>query len=245
MRTASAKVVAGARFVDPFTGGSAMSSLSPWWHAFPALREIQDPRWRAIMDKAHVVTVAAGASVFHAGDACRNYLFVLDGSVRVAKLAENGREIVLYRVGCGETCLLTTSCLIAREHYPAQGIAETSVRAAVLAADLFYEALAISSEFRAFVFASFGARLTELMLLVEAITFGRADARLARRLLESDSASGEVTVTHQQLAAELGTAREVVSRLLKELERQSHVRLARGRIVIVNRDALQALAAVL
>ena len=226
-------------------GWLAMSSMSPWWHAFPELREIRDPRWHAIMDKAHAVAVPAGASVFHAGDTCRNYLFVLEGSVCVAKLAETGREIVLYRVGSGETCLLTTSCLIAREHYPAQGIAETGVRAAVLATGLFHEALAISPEFRAFVFASFGARLTELMLLIEAITFGRADARLARRLLESDSASDELTVTHQQLAAELGTAREVVSRLLKEFERQGHVRLARGRIVIVNRDALQALAAVL
>ncbi|HYA37630.1 MAG TPA: Crp/Fnr family transcriptional regulator [Candidatus Methylomirabilis sp.] len=222
-----------------------MPAAAPWWHAFPTLKAIQDPRWGALMSNAREVSIPPGTSVFHAGDACRNFLFVLDGSVRVEKIGENGREIVLYRVGSGETCLLTTSCLIAKERYPAEGVTETAVRAVALPDELFNEALALSSEFRGFVFTSFGARLTELMALVEAITFGRGDARLARRLLESDATSGEVVATHQQLAAELGTAREVVSRFLKEFERRGLVRLARGHIVIADRAALQALAATL
>jgi CRP/FNR family transcriptional regulator len=218
---------------------------SPWWNAFPALKDIQDPKWRALMAQAQEVILPPGTSVFHSGDACRHYLFVLDGSVRVAKIAENGREIVLYRVGRGETCLLTTTCLIAREQYPAEGVTETEVRAVALPDKVFHEALATSAEFRAFVFAAFGARLTELMLLVEAVTFGRGDARLARRLLESADASGEVVATHQELAAELGTAREVVSRFLKEFEHRGLVRLARGHLVIADRAGLQALAATL
>jgi CRP/FNR family transcriptional regulator, anaerobic regulatory protein len=217
--------------------------MSPWWNAFPALKDIHDPRWRALMSNAREVTITPGESAFRAGDACRNFLFVLEGSVRVEKLAENGREIVLYRVGRGETCLLTTSCLIANERYPADGVTETEVRAAALPCNLFHEALALIPEFRSFVFASFGARLTELMALVEAIAFGRGDARLARRLLESGAVSGEVVTTHQQLAAELGTAREVVSRLLKEFEHRGLVRLARGRIMIADRAGLEALAA--
>ena len=222
-----------------------MPPATPWWNAFPALKDIQDPRWRALMGSAREVTIPPGTAVFHAGDACRNFLFVLDGWVRVEKLGENGREIVLYRVGRGETCLLTTSCLIARERYPAEGVTETEVRAVALPDELFNEALALSPEFRGFVFASFGARLTELMALIEAITFGRGDARLARRLLESGTPSGEVVATHQELAAELGTAREVVSRFLKEFERRGYVRLARGRIEITDRAALETLAATL
>jgi CRP/FNR family transcriptional regulator len=170
---------------------------------------------------------------------------VLDGSVRVQKLGENGREIVLYRVGRGETCLLTTSCLIARERYPAEGITETEVRAAALPVEVFNEALALSAAFRGFVFAAFGARLAELMALIEAVAFERVEARLARRLLEAETASGEVIATHQELAAELGTAREVVSRFLKEFERRGYVRLARGRIEIAERAALEKLAAAL
>ncbi len=168
---------------------------------------------------------------------------MLDGSVRVEKTAGNGRKIVLYRVARGETCLLTTSCLIAKQRYPAEGVTETEVLAAALPENIFHEALAISPEFRAFVFASFGARMTDLILLVEEITFGHADVRLARWLLDSGSAPDEIVTTHQQLAAELGTAREVISRLLKEFERRGLVRLARGRIVITNRPRLEALAA--
>ena len=220
-----------------------MSPTTPWWNAFPALRGIQDPRWRAQMERVREVVIPSGTYLFHAGDACRNFLFVLDGSVRVEKIAENGREVVLYRIGRGETCLLTTSCLIANERYPAEGIAETEVRAATLPDDGFNLALALSAEFRGFVFASFGARLADLMALVEALLFGHGAARLARRLLELANSSGEIVATHQQLAAELGTAREVVSRLLKEFERRGHLRLARGRIVIADRAALEALGA--
>jgi len=223
----------------------APSSSSPWWSAFPALKDIQDTKWRALMSKVHEVGIPTGASVFRAGDPCRNFLFVLDGSVRVEKLAENGREIVLYRVGRGETCLLTTSCLIARERYPAEGVTETEVRAVALPHELFQEALAISPEFRAFVFASFGARFTDLIALIEAISFGRGDARLARRLLESGADTDDVAATHQELAAELGTAREVVSRLLKDFERRGLVRLTRGRIEITDREGLKSLAATL
>lgn len=197
------------------------------------------------MGGARELVIPPGTSVFHADDTCRNYLFVLAGSVRVQKIAGNGREIVLYRVGPGETCLLTTSCLIAKERYPAEGVTETEVHAVALPDERFHEALAISPEFRAFVFAAFGARMADLMLLIEAIAFGRGDARLAQRLLELGAAPGEVAATHQQLAAELGTAREVVSRLLKEFEHRGLVRLARGRIVIADREGLQALAVVL
>ncbi len=219
--------------------------MSPWWSAFPALKDIQDSEWRALMDQARKVRLPSGTPVFHAGDTCHNFLFVLEGSVRVEKIAENGREIVLYHVGRGETCLLTTSCLITKERYPAEGIAETEVCAAILPDGVFNEALDVSTEFRRFVFSSFGARLTDLMALVEAISFGRGDARLARRLLESVDASDEVVATHQQLAAELGTAREVISRFLKEFEHRGLVRLARGHIVIADRETLAALAATL
>ncbi|MHB8742484.1 MAG: Crp/Fnr family transcriptional regulator [Sulfuricaulis sp.] len=217
--------------------------MSAWWNAFPALKDIPDPKWRVLMANVRTLTIPPGTAVFHAGETCRSFLFVLEGSVRVEKTAGNGREIVLYRVARGETCLLTTSCLIAKQRYPAEGVTETEVLAAALPENIFHEALAISPEFRAFVFASFGARMTDLILLVEEITFGHADVRLARWLLDSGSAPDEIVTTHQQLAAELGTAREVISRLLKEFERRGLVQLARGRIVITNRPGLETFAA--
>ncbi len=196
------------------------------------------------MERGHIINIPVGTTVFRSGEQCRNYLFVLDGTVRVERIADNGREIVLYRVESLQTCVLTISCLVAHERYPAEGLAETAVRAVTLPATAFHEALALSEAFRSFVFTSFGERIAELMALVEAVALRRADVRLAERLIELGGQSGSVAVTHHELAAELGTAREVVSRLLKELERQGVVHLGRGRIEIANPSALKRLAAI-
>jgi len=215
-----------------------MSLPDNWLDSFPALKELHEPAWLALVLAAQTVTLAPGTLVFRAGDPCRNFLLVREGSVRVQKLSESGREIVLYRVGPGQTCVLTTACLFGGGHYPAEGVAETAVQAVALPLGNFHQAVAASAGFRAFVFIALGERLTDMMVLVEAIAFERVDMRLAQRLLELGG-NGDITATHQQLAAELGTAREVVSRLLKEFERHAWVRLARGRIEITDRHALE------
>ena len=213
-----------------------------WLGRFPALAAARDPELQRLVAATPLLQVPAGVSVFRAGDACERYLMVLEGSVRVQKLAENGREIVLYRVAAGETCVLTTSCLLAGEHYPAEGVTESPVTAAGLPLARFQEALARSETFRRFVFTSFGERMAELMTLVEAIAFSRLDSRLAQRLLALGQSASRVPITHQQLAAELGSAREVISRLLKEFERHGVIALERGEIAILDPAALARLA---
>ncbi|MGE0079994.1 MAG: Crp/Fnr family transcriptional regulator [Thiohalomonadaceae bacterium] len=216
-----------------------MSFTHDWWLRFPALAALDDPAWMELRNAARVLALPAGAVAFRAGDACENYLLVLDGSVRVQKLAENGREITLYRLEGGDACVLTTSCLLARERYPAEGVAETEVVAAVVPMATFLRALDQSPGFRRFVFTAYGERLSDLILLVEEVAFGRIDGRLAARLLELAGGADEVETTHQALAAELGTAREVVSRQLKDFERRGFVRLLRGRIQIVDGQSLK------
>lgn len=212
-----------------------------WLARFPALAAARDPELHRLIAATPLLQVPAGITVFHAGDACERFLMVLEGSVRVQKLAENGREIVLYRVAAGETCVLTTSCLLAGEHYPAEGVTESPVTVAALPLVRFQEALAHSEAFRRFVFYSFGERMAELMTLVEAIAFARLDGRLAQRLLALGQSNDRVKITHQQLAAELGSAREVVSRLLKEWERHGWIGLERGEIAILDASALARL----
>lgn len=216
--------------------------LPDWLKLFPALASPRDPALGRMLAAIPVLAVPAGATVFRTGDVCSRYLMVVNGAVRVQKLAENGREIVLYRVESGQTCVLTTSCLLAGERYPAEGVTESPVAAAGLPLEQFQQALAQSEVFRRFVFASFGARMAELMTLVEAIAFGRLDSRLARRLLDLGRSADRLVVTHQQLAAELGSAREVVSRVLKEFERQGAVALERGAIVVRDPAALTRVA---
>jgi CRP/FNR family transcriptional regulator len=214
---------------------------SSWLDRFPGLRALE-PETAASLEKgAQLVDLPAGQTVFGAGDECHNYLLVIDGSVRVQMTSESGREIVLYRVDSGESCVLTTSCLLAHETYAAEGITETPVHAVAIPARLFLDLLGRSAALRSFVFTTYGSRIAELMMLVEEVAFGRLDIRLARFLLKH-GAGDEVGATHQTLAVELGTAREVVSRQLKDFERHGWVKLSRGRIRVLNPEALHRLA---
>lgn len=219
-----------------------MSELGAGWlEAFPGLSALEPAAHALLCGRAMRVTMPRGTTVFQAGVLCQNYLMMLDGSVRVQMVSESGREIVLYRVQRGETCILTTACLMTRADYSAEGVAETEVEAVALGAATFHELLACSAVFRDFVFASFGARLMGMMMLVEEVAFGRIDLRLARFLVDHRDQGGGLDTTHQALAVELGTAREVVSRQLKEFERRGLVALTRGRIAVRDPRALETL----
>ncbi|GAB6042218.1 Crp/Fnr family transcriptional regulator [Endothiovibrio diazotrophicus] len=211
-----------------------------WLRQFPTLRALDDEAGRRVLAAATPVIIPAGTTVYREGDPCQNFFLVLDGAVRVQKVSESGREIVLYRVEAGQSCILTTTNLLSRERYAAEGVAETDVEAIMIPLALFRDGLDHSPGFRDFVFNSYGQRVSELITLIDAVAFGRVDLRLTRLLLNQADASGRFDGTHQQLAAELGTAREVVSRQLKEFERKGWVRLGRGRVEIVDRDALAA-----
>ena len=178
--------------------------------------------------------------MFSPGQACSAFLLVKSGSVRVSTVTESGRELVLYRVGPNETCVLTTACLLASADYDAEGLAETETEAVVIPKPLFEQLLAQSAAFRHFVFSSYGDRLRDLIALVQEVSQRQVDRRLARFLMER-GAHGPIATTHQDIAAELGTAREVVSRLLKHFEAEGLVRLERRQIEIADRDKLALL----
>jgi CRP/FNR family transcriptional regulator len=178
-------------------------------------------------------------TVFRRGDPCDNYLVVVSGRVRVQALSAGGREVVLYRVTDAQSCVITTSCLISQEVYPAEGITESETTALVLPRHLFNEALETSEPFRRFVFGNQGRRLAELIQRVEDMAFGRVDARLARLLVDRcHNTSGSVAATHLKLAGELGTAREVVSRQLKAFEKNGWIAVRRGSVEVLQPEAL-------
>lgn len=188
------------------------------------------------------VQLPAGHVVFRRGDACRSYLLVVEGSMRVQALSAGGREVVLYRVTDAQSCVITTSCLISDETYPADGVTETLTTVLVVSQGTFNEALGRSRDFRQFVFSNQGQRLSNLIHRIEEVAFGRVDVRLARLLFDrSQHHGGHVVTTHQQLASELGTAREVISRQLKAFEKQGWVRVSRGNVEILQPRSLARL----
>jgi CRP/FNR family transcriptional regulator len=183
----------------------------------------------------------AGTVIFGPGKSPENMLLLLEGTVRVQQLAENGREVVLYRVTAGESCVMTTACMLAYEDYSAEGVAETDIVAAAVPRAVFDELITTSKDFRSFVFTAFSRRMTDLFHVIEDIAFRRMDIRLAQKITER-AEDGTLRATHAQLAAELGTAREVISRQLAEFQRRGWVELGRGTVAILDASALERLA---
>jgi CRP/FNR family transcriptional regulator len=219
-----------------------VSATAPtdWLALFPELAGLPADLRARLVERAHRVEVPAGTVVFTPGSPCGAYLLVLDGSVRVQMIADTGREIVLYRVRRGESCVLTTAALVGDEAYSAEGVVEASTSAVTVPRATFEDLLATSDTFRRFVFAGFGRRVGEILGTMQSAVFHRVDVRLARLLV---AAEGPITTTHREIAAELGTAREVVSRHLDAFERRGLVRRKRGGVEILDRAGLDRLAA--
>ncbi len=213
-----------------------------WIESFAGLRRLPPELRTALEDGSRIVSVPEGTRVFGPGQAADNLLLLLAGSVRVQQRSETGREVTLYRVHAGESCVLTTACMLAFENYSADGIAETDVTAVAIPRATFDQLVAASPVFRQFVFTAYSRRITDLFTLIDDIVFQRMDVRLAARLLELADADDVVHATHAVLGIELGTAREVVSRTLAEFQRRGWVTQSRGEITLVDRPALQGFA---
>ncbi|MGE5492598.1 MAG: Crp/Fnr family transcriptional regulator [Actinomycetota bacterium] len=200
----------------------------------------------AVLEKAlqpqAVMEVPAGAQLFAERQPCQGFPLLLAGSIKVVKSTPSGREMLLYRVEPGGSCIITSSCLLGHTPYSARGIAENPLTLLVLPAPLFGQLVAEYAPFRDFVFHLFSDRIAELMQLVEEVAFARLDQRLAKLLLARHD--DVLNVTHQQLAEELGSVREIVSRLLKGFAAQGLVALGREQVTLLDRTGLKAIAAV-
>jgi CRP/FNR family transcriptional regulator len=205
---------------------------------YPALAGLDDATLGSVLEHAQVVSVPAGTSLFGEGSPCRQFPLVLEGSIRVAKASE-GRELQLYRVTPGESCVLTGGCLVGGRDYPATGVVERDARLVVLPKPVFDQLLGSHAPFRQYVFSLFAERLTDLMALVEAVAFHKLDRRLAAALLGRGRV---VALTHQQLADELGSVREIVTRVLRGFADQGWVQSTRGAVEVLDAAALRRVA---
>jgi CRP/FNR family transcriptional regulator len=207
---------------------------------YPALAQIpSDERDAVLATQARHAQVPAGARLFDEGAPCQGFPLVLRGAVRVARGAANGRSLELYRVTPGELCVVSTSCLFGQQALTAHGDAVEPTEL-VLLSPAGFERWAAHEPFRRYVFGVFADRLADLMALAEAVAFQRLDQRLAAALLGHGAT---LHVTHQALADELGTAREIVTRLLRRFEQRGWVALGRERIELRDAAALRAVAA--
>ena len=219
-----------------------MENQDDWTKGFPPLRQLPASDFARLRDGSIIVVLPEGSRIFGPGQAPKNFLLLLEGTIRVQQVSEGGREIVLYRVSAGESCALTTACLMGYEEYLAEGIAETPVKAVAIPRLLFDDLIASSREFRRFVFTAFSRRVTDLFRIIEEVAFARIDVRLAQRLLQMADGEAHVSATHQDFANELGSAREVISRQIQEFQRRGWIKAARGEIELIDTSALARLA---
>jgi CRP/FNR family transcriptional regulator len=217
-------------------------SIGDWTTRFAGLSRLAPEIKAKLVAESRVARVPEGTVIFGPGRAPENLLLLLEGAVRVHQTSEGGREIFLYRVHAGESCVLTTACLLAYEDYSAEGVAETELKAVLVPRVTFDELIARSPEFRRFVFTAYSRRITDLFLVIEEIAFRRVDVRLAQKLLQLAGPDGTLHATHQSLAVELGSVREVISRQLQEFQRRGWVELGRGVVRIVAPAGLSRLA---
>jgi CRP/FNR family transcriptional regulator len=205
---------------------------------YPVLQELPAALRDRIAGAVQLMTIPAGTVLFDEHQPCLGFPFVLSGGIRVVKLAANGRELPLYKVLPGESCIITSSCLLGHADYNARGMTESETALILLPRALFDEMLG-TAVFRDFVFHLFSERMAELMQLIEEVAFRKLDQRLANLLLGKGR---QLHTTHQHLADELGSVREMVSRLLKGFADQGLVRLGREQIEILDPAGLRRVA---
>ncbi len=189
---------------------------------------------------ASLAHVDRGGVIAMEGDACARLALLVGGRVRVYKTAATGREITLYHIGAGDSCVLTASCIMSHSPFPAIAEAQTEVDAVLIPAAKVH-AWMTEPVWSGFIFGLVSKRLADVISVLEDVAFQRMDARIAAYVVRLANEAPVLTITHHEIAAELGTSREVVSRILKDFENRGLVKVGRGELIITDRERLKAL----
>jgi len=215
-----------------------------WLRQYPQLEALDDPAWRHALRQIEVMNVPAGTVVFRPGDPCASLLFLVEGRVRVYMSGDNGREIVLSHLKGGDLCVFTLTSLLRRSNYSAAAVTEVQTQAVCLPVADFREVFACSRGFQDFILTTMADRMHDTLFLLQEVAFERLEMRLACYLLRHSDGNENraVEMTHQQVAYELGTTREMISRLLKEMEQRGCVTLKRKRIELADTRKLKEIS---
>ena len=187
-----------------------IANIFPIWQTLSAEAKAE------LLDRGQVVNLSAGEYICMEGDTCNHLPLIISGSARVYKIGANGREITLYHLNRGDSCIMTASCIISQQVFPAFAIAETELEALIIPASNLREWVTSDRAWQGYIFGLLTQRLANIIEIVEEVAFERLDCRIASYLIDAkDSQTKIITITHEAIAQELGSSREVVSRILK------------------------------
>jgi len=220
---------------------SSQNRLQELSSIYPELAKINDPLWLETIEQARAMTVEPDTTLFSGAATCNNFMLILEGTIRIYQTASDGREITLYRVEAGDLCILSLNSLLKKKSFNAIAVTESPVKALALSSDHFKNMMNSSQMFREYVVNILTERLCETIYMVQDTAFNHLNMRLACMLgsLFERNKGNALKVTHQEIAFELGTTREVISRILKDFERQNCVTLSRGQIKLASADGLK------
>jgi len=204
----------------------------------PLLANAASQFQREFQRAAFYVRIPAGKDVFIEGDRAEAIALLISGSVRVYKVGETGREITLYRFGAGESCILTVNAILSQQTFPAIATVIEDTEAVMIPAEVFRDWVGRSDLWRTFVFDLLSQRLTSVLAILDEVAFQRMDRRIAALLLKRSQFGNPIQVTHQQIAAELGSSREVISRILEGFASEGMLRVTRGQVDILDLESL-------
>jgi CRP/FNR family transcriptional regulator len=206
----------------------------------PILQRADPQLVREFQQSAFFARIPSGRDVFVEGDRADAIALLISGVVRVYKIGETGREITLYRFGHGESCILTANAILSQQSFPAIATVEQEAEAMMIPAEAFRDWVRRYDLWREYVFDLFSQRLSLVMSIVDEVVFRRMDLRLAAILLNRSKFQNPLRITHQEIAAELGSSREVISRLIEDFASEGIVRSGRGIIEILDFDSLES-----
>jgi CRP/FNR family transcriptional regulator, anaerobic regulatory protein len=208
--------------------------------AFGFIKNCDEQNYKEFLSVAIPVQLKKGDYICEQGGECSHLALMLEGTARIFKLAETGREITLYRLETGQSCILTASCIQSDNPFPAFAICESNIEAILIPADFLQKWLAESTVWRRYIFGLVAQRMSSVISLVEEVAFHKLDQRIAGLLVryQNKNPSLLITMTHNEIALELGTSREVVSRILIDFQSAGLVQLTRGSIAILNQKEL-------
>ncbi len=206
----------------------------------PILQQADAAFAREFQQAAFFARIPAGHDVFLEGDRVESIALLISGVVRVYKIGETGREITLYRFGNGSSCILTANAILSQKTFPAVATVEQEAEAVMIPADVFRDWVKRHDLWREFIFDLLSQRLFTVMAIIDEVAFRRMDRRVASLLLSQARKQNPLRITHQEIASELGSSREVISRLLEDFVSDGSIRSGRGTVEVLDFELLES-----
>ncbi|MGL5718156.1 MAG: Crp/Fnr family transcriptional regulator [Paraclostridium sp.] len=213
--------------------------------SYPFLNELDYDSIQIIKQSLIIKDFDMDFAILNEGEQCLGFSLILKGIIRVYRISEKGKEVTLYKLSKGDTCYLSMSCMLSNKSYPAFAEVVESTKIAFIPNSIFKKYIYDTLGFQKYMVSNLFEKYTEIIKLLEEVAFDRMDSRIAKYLLvtsKETNNSAYIYLTQEKISNDLGTSREVVSRILSDFKNKEIISSSRGKITIINKDKLESIS---